>query len=49
MFFSIYVKKMVNQYYQNTKRDCEKRRVKDIKIFLKKKKIKGKKMPEKDM
>ena len=30
-----------------TKKDYEKKHVKDIKIFLKNKKIKGKKMPEK--
>ena len=31
---------MVNKYYQKHK-DCEKKHVKDIKIFLKKKKTKG--------
>ena len=32
---------MVNKYYQNTKKSSKKKHVKDIKIFLKKKKRKG--------
>ena len=30
---------MVNKYYQNEKKDSKKKHVKDIKIFLKKRKI----------
>ena len=33
---------------KNTKKDCHKKHMKDIKIFLKKKTTKGKKRPEKD-
>lgn len=39
---------MVNTYSQNTKKDCHKKHMEDIKIFLKKKTTKGKKRPEKD-
>ena len=38
---------MVNTYYQKYKKDCEKKLVKDIKIFLKKKKTRREKKPEK--
>ena len=33
---------------KNTKKDSEKKHIKHIKIFLRKKKAKGKKRPEKD-
>ena len=39
---------MVNNYYQKHK-DSEKKHVKGIKIFLKKKKIKGEKRLQKDI
>ena len=38
---------MVNTYYQKYKKDCEKKQVKDIKIFLQKKKTRREKKPEK--
>ena len=39
----------ITQWYKYyTKKDCEKKHVKDIKIFLKKKNIKGKKRSETD-
>ena len=34
---------MTNNYYQNTRKDSKKKHTKDTKIFLKKKKTKGKK------
>ena len=34
---------MVNTYYQKHKKDCEKKQVKDIKIFLQKKKTRREK------
>ena len=37
-FFSTY-KKMVNKYYQKHKEKLKKKHLKDIKIFLKKKKM----------
>ena len=40
---------MVNKYYKNTKKDSEKKSVKDIKIFLKKKKTIGRKRSEADI
>ena len=40
---------MTNKYYQNAKKYSEKKDVKDIKIFLKKKKTKGKKWSETDI
>ena len=46
MIFCIY--KMVAKYYQRHK-DSKKKHVKDIKIFLKKKNIKGEKRLEKDI
>ena len=41
--------KMVNDYYQTTKKDSKKKQLKDIKIFLKKKNIKHEKRLEKDI
>ena len=46
-FFSTY-KKMVNKY-QKHKEKLKKKHVKDIKIFLKKKKMKGEKRSEIDI
>ena len=40
---------MTTNYYQNTKIDSKKKHTKDSKIFLKKKKAKGDKGPEKDI
>ena len=40
---------MTTNYYQNTKIDSKKKHAKDSKIFLKKKKAKGDKWPEKDI
>ena len=40
---------MTNKYYQNAKKYSEKKDVKDIKSFLKKKKTKGKKWSETDI
>ena len=40
---------MTTNYYQNTKIDSKKKHAKDNKIFLKKKKAKGDKGPEKDI
>ena len=40
---------MVNDYHQNTKKDSEKKQLKDTKIFLKKKNIKHEKRLEKDI
>ena len=40
---------MVNKYYQKHKERLQKKHVKDLKIFRKKKKTKGKKRPEKDI
>ena len=40
---------MVNKYIKNTKKVSEKKHMKDIKIFLKKKMIKGEKKPKKDI
>ena len=40
---------MINNYYPSTKKDSEKKHAKNVKIFLKKKKTKGKKRPEKDI
>ena len=40
---------MGNRYYQKIKKDSEQKHMKDIKIFLKKKNIKGKKRLEKNI
>ena len=40
---------MANKYYQKYKESSEMKHMKDIKIHLRKKKIKGKKNPEKDI
>ena len=48
--FFLYIK-MANRYYKKTKqqKDSEKRLLKDIKIFVKKKKTKDENSPEKDI
>ena len=46
--FSLYIK-IVNTYYQKTKKSFEKRHVKDIKTFLEKKKAKSEKRSETDI
>ena len=38
---------MTNNYYQKHKKVSKQKHLKDMKIFLKKKKIKGKQMPKK--
>ena len=43
IFFCIHTQKKVNIYYQKTKKSLKKKHVKDMKIFLKKKKRKAKK------
>ena len=40
---------MTNNYYQRNKEGLQKEEAKDIKIFLKKKKTKTKKRPDKDI
>ena len=40
---------MVDKYYQNTKKNSKRKHVKNIKIFLKKKKVKGEKRSEIDI
>ena len=40
---------MTNKYYQKPKKESEKKHEIDTKIFLKKKKTKGKKRSEKDV
>ena len=46
--FVVYIK-MVNSYYEKPKKDSKKKHMQDIKIFLKKKKLKGEKRLEKDI
>ena len=43
-FFSTYIKKWEINIIKNTKKDSKKKHLKDIKIFLKEKKIKGEKL-----
>ena len=46
IIFVLYIK-MTNNYYQKHKKVSKQKHLKDMKIFLKKKKIKGKQMPKK--
>ena len=47
MYFFVYIYKMINKYYQKTKKNFKKKHVKGNKIFLKKKKKKKKRKKRK--
>ena len=49
LIFFFYTQKLKITIIQNTKKDSEKKYVKEIKIFLKRKKKKGGKRPKRDI